>query len=157
MAPLDLESTMPDAAAVAAKAQEVTSCQAVVTLPSFLPATQVLVSSAPSTVVLDQVANELSQLREDLLSADPRLVAGRLELASGWARSAASIRAVLSQAVSSSDEEKRAANQARPLATLPWATLQLPRAAARRSRPSCKACATSSPRRCTAARRRRRR
>ena len=53
VAPLDLESTMPDAAAVAAKAQEVPSCQAVVTLPSFLPAPQVLVSSAPSAAVLD--------------------------------------------------------------------------------------------------------
>ena len=110
MALLDVESTVPDAEAVAAKAQEVPSCQAVVTLPSSLPAPQVLVSSAPSTVVLDQVANELSQLREDLLSADPRLVAGRLELASGWARSAPSVRAVLIQAMSSSHEERRAAN-----------------------------------------------
>ena len=38
VAPLDLESTMPDAAAVAAKAQEVPSCQTVLTLPSSLPA-----------------------------------------------------------------------------------------------------------------------
>ena len=51
-------------------------------------------------------------MREDLLSADPRLVAGRLELPSGWASSTASVQAVLSQAVSSSDEERRAANQA---------------------------------------------
>ena len=34
-------------------------------------------------------------------------------MASGWARSAASVRAVLSQAVSSSNEEKQAANQAK--------------------------------------------
>ena len=96
MAPLDLELTVPDAVAMAVNAQEVPSCQAVVMLPSSPPAPQVLVSSAPSAVVLDQVANELSQLREDLLSADPRLVVGRLELASGWACSAASVRAVLS-------------------------------------------------------------
>ena len=38
VAPLDLESTVPDAAAVAAKAQEVPSCQAVATLPSSPPA-----------------------------------------------------------------------------------------------------------------------
>ena len=38
VAPLDLESTVPDAAAVAAKAQEVPSCQAVAMLPSSPPA-----------------------------------------------------------------------------------------------------------------------
>ena len=42
VAPLDLESTVPDAAAVATKAQEVPSCQAVVTLPSSLPTPQAL-------------------------------------------------------------------------------------------------------------------
>ena len=38
VAPLGLESTVPDAAAVVAKAQEVPSCQAVVMLPSSPPA-----------------------------------------------------------------------------------------------------------------------
>ena len=40
-------------------------------------------------------------------------MAGRLGLASGWASSAASVRAVLRRAVSSSDEEKQTANQAK--------------------------------------------
>jgi len=84
-----------------------------ITLPSSSPAPPVPASSVSSAVVLDQVASKLSQLREDLLSADPRLVAGRLELASGSARSAASVRAVLSQVVSASDGEKQAANQAK--------------------------------------------
>ena len=113
MAPLTLESTALDAAAGAAKAQGVPSCQAVITLPSSSPAPPVPAPSVPSATVFDQVASELSQLREDLLSVDPRLVAGRLELASGWARSAASVRAALSQAVAASDGEKQAANQAK--------------------------------------------
>ena len=40
-------------------------------------------------------------------------MAGCLELASGWARSATSVRAALSQAMSASDGEKRAASQAK--------------------------------------------
>ena len=96
MAPLTLESTMLDAAAGAAKAQGVPSYQTVITLPFSSPAPLVPASSVPSAAVFDQVASELSQLREDLLSADPRLAVGRLELASGWARSAASVRAALS-------------------------------------------------------------
>ena len=48
------------------------------------------------------------RLRQDLLGADPRLVAGRLELASGWIRSDASIRAALVQASMACDEEKQA-------------------------------------------------
>ena len=40
-------------------------------------------------------------------------MAGRLELASGWARSAASVRAALSQAVAASEGEKYAANRAK--------------------------------------------
>ena len=97
---------MLNATTRAAKAQGVPSCQAVITLPSSPPAPLVPVSFDPSAAVLDRVVNELSQLWEDLLSADPRLVAGRLELASGWARSAASVRAALSQAMSASDGEK---------------------------------------------------
>ena len=40
----------------------------------------------------------MAQLREDLLGADLRLVAGRLELASGWLHSDSAVRASLSQA-----------------------------------------------------------
>ena len=53
MAPLTLESTALDAAAGAAKAQGVPSCQAVITLSSSSPAPPVPASSVPSTAVLD--------------------------------------------------------------------------------------------------------
>ena len=53
MAPLTLESTALDAAAGAAKAQGVPSCQTVIMLPSSSPASPVPASSVPSTVVLD--------------------------------------------------------------------------------------------------------
>ena len=96
MAPLTLEAPALDAVAEVAKAQELPASQAVIMLSSSPPAPLVPASSDSSAAVLDQVANELSQLREDLLSADPRLVAGRLELASGWARSTASVRVALS-------------------------------------------------------------
>src|SRR4051812_50127303 len=52
-------------------------------------------------------------LLQDLLGADPRLVAGRLELASGWIRSDASIRAALVQASTTCDEEKEATLEAK--------------------------------------------
>ena len=47
------------------------------------------------------------QLQADLLSADPRLVAGRLELASGWLHSDLAVRAALGQAVAASEREKQ--------------------------------------------------
>ena len=93
------------------QAREAPSSQAVITLSSSPPAPPAPVSSDPS-VILDQAVNKLSRLREDLQSADPRLVVGRLELASGWACSAASVQAALMQAASASDEEKQAARQA---------------------------------------------
>ena len=130
--------------------------KAVITLPSSPPAPPAPVPSDPS-VVLNQAANELSRLREDLRSADPRLVVGRLELASGWARSAASVRAALSQAAFTSNEEKQAARQAMAARDGARATLRMPGAAARRWRLNCKACVTSSRRRSASARRRRRR
>ena len=57
---------------------------------------------------LDRAAAELDRLQQDLLGADPCLVAGRLELASGWIRSDASIRAALVQASTACGEEKQA-------------------------------------------------
>ena len=56
---------------------------------------------------------ELDRLRQDLLGADPRLVAGCLELASGWVCSDASIRAALVQASTACDEEKQAVLEAK--------------------------------------------
>mgnify|MGYP005832243157 CR=1 FL=1 len=51
--------------------------------------------------------------RHDLLGADPCLVAGRLELASGWICSDASIRAALVQASTACDEERQAVLEAK--------------------------------------------
>ena len=82
MAPLTLEGPRLGAAAEMPKAREAPSSQAVITLPSSPPAPPAPVSFDLSAV-LDQAANELSRLREDLQSADPRLVVERLELASG--------------------------------------------------------------------------
>ena len=51
----------------------------------------------------------MAQLREDLLGADPCLIAGRLELASGWLHSDLAVRATLSQVAASSEKEKQSA------------------------------------------------
>src|SRR4051812_47252680 len=61
-------------------------------LPASLERTDV---APPSSSILERAVAELDWLRQDLLGADPRLVAGRLELASGWICSDASIRAAL--------------------------------------------------------------
>lgn len=98
---------MPDAAAAAVGAQHAPPQDTVVTLPPSPPTPPTIVSPTPPTV-LDRAAAELDRLRQDLLGADPRLVAGRLELASGWIRSDASIRAVLVQSSTARDEEKQA-------------------------------------------------
>ena len=78
-----------------------------VTLPSSPPTPPTVVSPTPPTV-LDRAAAELDRLRQDLLSADPHLVAKCLELASGWISFDASIRAALVQASTACDEEKQA-------------------------------------------------
>ena len=96
-----------DAATTAAGAQQAPPQNTVVMLPSSPPTLPTAASSSPPTI-LDRAAAELDRLRRDLLSADPRLVAGRLELASGWIRSDASIRAALAQALMTCDEEKQA-------------------------------------------------
>ena len=107
MAQATPEVSLPDATATAIGAQQVPPQDIVVTLPSSPPTPPTIVSPTPSTV-LDRAAAELDRLRQDLLGADPRLVAGRLELASGWIRSDASIRAALVQASTACDKEKQA-------------------------------------------------
>ena len=69
--------------------------QALVTAP--LPPTTVppLLGSSAPVAVLERAFSEMIQLQADLLSADPRLVAGRLELASGWLHSGPAVRAAL--------------------------------------------------------------
>ena len=54
----------------------------------------------------------MTQLREDLLGADPLLVAGRLELASGWLQFDAAVRAALHHATTTFEKEKQAVAQA---------------------------------------------
>ena len=90
MTPLTLEAPVLDAVAEVVKAREVPASQAVIMLPSSHPTSLAPVSSA-SSVALDCAADKLSRLREHLQGADPRLVAGRLELVSGWVRSDASV------------------------------------------------------------------
>ena len=54
----------------------------------------------------------MTQLQADLLSEDPCLVAGRLELASGWLHSDLVVRAALGQAAAASEKEKQSAANA---------------------------------------------
>ena len=54
----------------------------------------------------------MTQLQANLLSADPCLVAGRLELASGWLHSDLVVRAALGQAAAASEKEKQSAANA---------------------------------------------
>ena len=67
--------------------------------------------SAPATV-LERALSEMTQLQADVLSADPRLVAGLLELASGWLHSDLAVRAALGQAAAASEKEKQGAANA---------------------------------------------
>ena len=103
MAQATPEVPLPDAAYTAVVAQLVPPQDTVVMLPSSPPTPPT--AASPNTV-LDHAITGLDRLRHDLLGADPRLVAGRLELASGWTRSDASIRAALVQASTACDEEK---------------------------------------------------
>ena len=48
----------------------------------------------------------------DILGADPRLVAGRLKLASGWLHSDLAVRTALGQAAAASEKEKQSAANA---------------------------------------------
>ena len=108
VAPLAPEVPVPDAAAEVPKAQEPPVSRAMVMLPSPPPASLVPGSSA-SSAVLDHALSELGYLREDLQGTDSHLVAGRLELVSGWLHSDTSVRAALRWAAAASEKEKQAA------------------------------------------------
>src|SRR4051812_39245536 len=112
MAQVTPEVPLPAAATTAVGAQQAPPQEDVVVLPPSPPTPLTAVSPTPPAV-LDHDAAELDRLRQDLLGADPRLVAGHLELASGWIRSDASIRAALVQASTACDEEREATLEAK--------------------------------------------
>ena len=107
MAQVTPEVSLPAAATTAVGAQQTPPQDVVAAQPPSPPTPPAAVSPTPSTV-LDRAAAELDRPRQDILGADPRLVAGRLELASGWVRSDALIRAALVQASTACDEERQA-------------------------------------------------
>nr|XP_020171870.1 vegetative cell wall protein gp1-like [Aegilops tauschii subsp. strangulata] len=102
---------MSGSAAKVPKAQEPLVSQALA-MTSPPPAASVLPGPSASPDVLEHALLEMAQLREDLQGADPLLMAGRLELVSGWLCSNVSVRAALSQAMVTSEKERQAAAQA---------------------------------------------
>ena len=97
---------MSGSAAEVPKAQEPLVSQALVTTSPPSPAVPSFPGPSASSTILERALSEMTQLREDLLGADPRLVAGRLELAFGWLQSDAAVRATLNQATTASEKEK---------------------------------------------------
>ena len=79
-------------------------------LPTFVARLGRNSYASPDT--LEDALLALSRLHSDLQGADRRLVAGRLELISGWLHCDESVRAALGQAMAASKEDKRAADQA---------------------------------------------
>ena len=102
----------PDAAAEVPKAQEPPVSQAMATLSPPPSAAPLVPGPSASPDVLERALSEMAQLREDLQGTDSHLVAGRLELVSGWLHSDASVRAALGRVAAASEEEKQAATQA---------------------------------------------
>lgn len=109
MAPLAPEVPVLGMADEVPAAPEPAVSQALVTAP--LPPTAVppLFGSSSLDAVLECAFSKMTQLQADLLSADPRLVAGHLQLASGWLHSDLAVSAALSQAVAASEREKQGA------------------------------------------------
>ena len=113
VAPLAPEAPASGSAAEVSKAREPLVSQAVVTIPSPPPpAAPLIPGPSASPDVLERALLEMAQLREDLQGADSHLVAGCLELVSGWLHSDVSVRATLSQAAATSEKEKQAAAKA---------------------------------------------
>ena len=113
MAPLAPEAPASGSAAEVPKAQEPSASQAIVTmLPLPYSVALLTPDSSASPDVLERALSAMTLLRVDLQGADRRLVAGRLELVSGWLHSDASVRAALSQAATTSEKDKQAAAQA---------------------------------------------
>ena len=109
MAPLAPEVPAPGAADEVQAAPEPAISQPLVTMSPPPTAAPPLPGSSAPTAILEHALSEMTQLQADLLGADPRLVAGRLELASGWLHSDLAVRATLSQAAAASEKEKQSA------------------------------------------------
>ena len=93
MAPPAPEVPVSGAADEVPAAPEPAISQALATTSPPPTAAPSLLGSSTSAAVLERALLEMTQLQADLLSADPRLVAGRLELASGWLHSDLAVRA----------------------------------------------------------------
>ena len=106
MAPLAPEVPASGAVDEVPAAPEPAISQALATTSPPPTAAPSLLGSSTSATVLERALLEMTQLQADLLSADLRLVAGRLELAFGWLHSDLAVRATLSQAAASSKKEK---------------------------------------------------
>ena len=106
------------------------------TLPP--PSPTVLLNPDPSTSpdMLEHALFSLTLLREDLQSTDRRVVAGRLELISGWLHSDVSIRAALSQVAAASEKDKQAVAQTATAHEVALKDTGPPRIAAGHWRPS---------------------
>nr|XP_020186204.1 uncharacterized protein LOC109771917 [Aegilops tauschii subsp. strangulata] len=81
-------------------------------LPPPPAAAPLVPGPSASPDVLEHALSEMTRLREVLQGADSHLVAGRLELVSGWFHSDVSVQAALSQATATSEKDKQAAAQA---------------------------------------------
>ena len=112
MAPLAPEVPVSGLAGGVPAAPEPVSSQALVTTSPPPTAAPPLPGSSAPAAALEHALSEMTQLQADLLSADPCLVAGRLELASGWLHSDLAVRAALGQAAAASEKENQSAANA---------------------------------------------
>ena len=109
MAPLAPKAPVSGSAAGVPKAWEPPVSQAMVTmLPLLPPAAPQIPNPSASPDVLERSLSKMTRLREDLQGTDRRLVAGRLELVSGWLHSDASVWVALSQAAADSVKDREA-------------------------------------------------
>ena len=95
MAPLATEVPVLGAADEVPAAPEPAVSQALVMMSLPPTAASPLPGPSAPAAVLKRALAKMTQLQADVLSANPCLVAGRLELASGWLHSDLAVRAAL--------------------------------------------------------------
>ena len=88
-------------------ALEPTLSQVLVTAPLTPTVAPPLLGSFAPVAILEHAFSEMTQLQADLLNVDLHLVAGSLELASGWLHSDLAVCTALGRAVASSEREKQ--------------------------------------------------